>query len=305
MNKVEKIKALESRGEKGFRVFSLAVMGLVTMAALLPFALIIIASFTDEASLIAQGYSFTPLKWSTDAYGYMIQQARVIFRAYGISILTTTVGTTMSLVLTTMLAYPMSRPDFKYRNVYAMIVFFTMLFSGGIVPSYIMWTRVFHINNTIWALLIPNYLMSAFNVLLVRNYFSNNIPHEIVESAQIDGAGELLILFRIMLPLSVPINVTVGLFSGLAYWNDWTNALYYVDTPQLFGIQNLLMRIMNNIQFLSSAQGQAISSGQLISLPSNGIRMALAVIGILPILLAFPFLQKYLIRGVIVGAVKG
>jgi putative aldouronate transport system permease protein len=305
MNKVEKLKTLESRGEKVFRLFSLVVMGLATVAALLPFALIIIASFTAETSLIAKGYSFMPLQWSTDAYGYMMQQAKVIFRAYGISILTTTAGTAMSLVLTTMMAYPMSRPDFKYRNLYALVVFFTMLFSGGIVPSYIMWTRVFHINNTIWALLIPNYLMGAFNVLLVRNYFTNNIPYEITESAQMDGAGDLRILFRIMLPLSVPVNVTVGLFAGLAYWNDWTNALYYVDTPKLFGIQNLLMRIMNNIQFLSSAQGQAVTSGQLIALPSNGIRMALTVIGILPILVSFPFLQKYLIHGVVVGAVKG
>ncbi|MPN48623.1 L-arabinose transport system permease protein AraQ [bioreactor metagenome] len=168
-----------------------------------------------------------------------------------------------------------------------------------------MWTRIFHINDTIWALIIPNYLMNAFNVLLVRNYFKNNIPDAIIESAQIDGAGEGRILFRIMLPLAVPVSVTVGLFSGLAYWNDWINALYYIESPKLYGIQNLLIRMMNNIQFLSSGQNAGLLGNSIIALPSNGIRMALAVIGIMPILIIFPFLQKYLIKGVVIGAVKG
>lgn len=296
---------LETKGEKSFRVFALVILFLLTVCALMPFILIIVASFTDEAALVANGYSYLPAKWSVDAYRYMTQQSKIIFRAYGVSIFVTTVGTAASLVLTTMLAYPLSRSDFKYRNVLAFIVFFTMLFNGGIVPSYIMWTRVFHINDSMWALLLPNYLMSAFNVLLVRNYFKNNVPAALIESAQIDGAGEMRILFKIMIPLAVPVNVTVGLFTGLAYWNDWINALYYIESPKLYGIQNLLVRMMNNIQFLTSSQAADITGGQLIALPSNGIRMALAVIGILPILIIFPFLQKYLIKGVVVGAVKG
>lgn len=235
----------------------------------------------------------------------MLQDGTKIFRAYGISIFVTAVGTASSLIITTMLAYPMSRPDFKLRNVYAFIVFFTMLFSGGIVPAYMMWTRVFGIQNTIWALILPNYLMSAFNVLLVRNYFKNNVPLALIESAQIDGAGEMKILFKIMLPLAVPVSVTIGLFTGLAYWNDWINALYYLDNPKLYGIQNLLTTMMNNIQFLTSGQGGLVTAGQVIALPANGIRMALAVAGILPILILFPLLQKYLIRGVVIGAVKG
>ncbi len=296
---------LETRGEKSFRIFALALLTILTLLAILPFILIIISSFTDESTLVSKGYSYFPAKWSLDSYRYMVQQAKVIFRSYGVSILVTTVGTAMSLLLTTSLAYPMSRSDFKYRNVLAFLVFFTMLFSGGIVPSYIMWTRIFHINDTIWALIIPNYLMNAFNVLLVRNYFKNNIPDAIIESAQIDGAGEGRILFRIMLPLAVPVSVTVGLFSGLAYWNDWINALYYIESPKLYGIQNLLIRMMNNIQFLSSGQNASLLGNSIIALPSNGIRMALAVIGILPILIIFPFLQKYLIKGVVIGAVKG
>jgi putative aldouronate transport system permease protein len=296
---------LESRGEKSFRIVALIVLIILTLIALLPFALIIISSFTDEKMLTANGYSFFPAKWSIDSYKYMLQDGAKIFRAYGISIFVTAVGTASSLIITTMLAYPMSRPDFRFRNVYAFAVFFTMLFSGGVVPAYMMWTRVFGITNTLWALIIPNYLMSAFNVLLVRNYFKNNVPLALIESAQIDGAGEMKILFKIMLPLAVPVSVTIGLFTGLAYWNDWINALYYLDSPKLYGIQNLLTSMMNNIQFLTSGQGAIVTSGQVIALPANGIRMALAVTGILPILILFPLLQKYLIRGVVIGAVKG
>ena len=186
-----------------------------------------------------------------------------------------------------------------------MLHFFTLLFNGGIVPSYIMWTRVFSINNTYAALIIPNFLMNAFNVLLVRNYYANNVPGEVIESAKIDGAGEMRIFFRIMLPMSVPVVATVGLFTGLAYWNDWINALYYISSPKYYGIQNLLIRLMNNIQFLKSSQAATMLAGREVELPSTGIRMALAVLGILPIIILYPFLQKYLIRGVVMGAVKG
>ncbi len=296
---------LQTKGETAFRSFSFAILILVSLAAFLPFLLIIISSFTKEASLVSNGYSYFPKEWSFDSYLFMSQQAKVISRAYLVSIGVTSVGTAVSLIITSMLAYPMSRKDFRYRNILAFLVFFTMLFSGGIVPSYMMWTRIFHINNTFFALLIPNYLLSAFNVLLVRNYYKNNVPVALIEATQIDGASELTIFFKIMLPLSVPVSVTVGLFTGLAYWNDWINALYYIDQPEYYGIQNLLIRMMNNIQFLASSQGSQLTTGKVIALPSNGIRMAMAVIGILPILITFPFLQKYLIKGVIVGAIKG
>jgi putative aldouronate transport system permease protein len=296
---------LESGGERAFKSLAFVVLLMLTICALLPFVLIIVSSLTDESSLVSHGYSFWPAKWSTVSYEYIIQQAAIIFRSYGISILVTSVGTAISLIITTMLAYPMARPDFRYRNVFAFLVFFTMLFSGGIVPSYMMWTRVFHITNTIWALIVPNYLMTAINVLLVRNYFKNNVPLALIESAQIDGASEIKILFRIMLPLAVPVCVTISLFTGLAYWNDWINALYYINKPSLYGIQNFLMRMMDNIQFLSSSQGSQLTAGHVIALPSVGIRMALAVIGIIPILVTFPLLQRYLIKGVVVGAIKG
>ncbi len=292
-------------GEKAFKKFSVILLFFITVFAFLPFILIFITSFTDETTLIRNGYSFLPEKLSFDAYIYMISNSFIILRAYAVSIFVTAVGTSVSLLITTMLAYPMARKDFKYRNQLAFVAFFTLLFSGGIVPSYVMWTRVFSINNTYAALIIPTYLMNAFNVLLVRNYYSNNVPAALIESAQIDGASELRTFFRIMLPMSIPVVATVGLFTGLAYWNDWINALYYINKPQFYGIQNLLIRLMNNIQFLKSSEASRMLGGRALELPSTGIRMAMAVLGMLPILIVYPLLQKYLIKGVVMGAVKG
>jgi putative aldouronate transport system permease protein len=186
----------------------------------------------------------------------------------------------------------------------AFFVFFTMLFNGGVVSSYIMWTRFFHIKDTLFALILPNYLVTAFNVFLVRNYYQNSIPESLIESAQLDGAKELTIFLKIMFPLAVPTVATISLFTGLAYWNDWINGLYYITDPNMYGIQNFLIRIMNNIQALKSTAATS-AVAVTVELPSSSVRMALAVIGMLPILLIFPFVQKYLIRGVVVGAVKG
>jgi len=298
------MKHLQSKSEAVFRKISVIALVLWTLGAFLPFLLIIIGSLTDETALVNNGFSFFPEKWSLDAYTYMFRQAKIIFRAYGISITVTVIGTFISLIITSMLGYALSRPDFKARNAISFLVYFTMLFSGGIVPSYIMWTRGFGINNTLFALLLPNYLMSAFNVFLVRNYYKNNIPLALQEAARIDGASDMQIYFKVMLPLSVPVSITVGLFTALAYWNDWVNALYYVDDTRLYGIQNLLVRMMNNIQFLSTPAGAQLAAGKYIALPSNGIRMSMAVIGILPILVALPFIQKYIVKGVVVGAIK-
>ncbi|ETT74660.1 binding-protein-dependent transport system inner membrane protein [Paenibacillus sp. FSL R7-277] len=296
---------IQTRGERTFTVFSAVVMILLTVFAFLPFLLIVIASFTNETTLIRNGYSFFPEHLSLDAYRYIKSSAYIFIRAYGVSFLVTILGTAIGLLITSMLAYPMSRSDFKYHNTLAFVVFFTILFSGGIVPSYIMWTQYFHIKNTLWALILPNLLANGFNVLLVRNYFKNNVPLEIIEAAQIDGASELRTFFRIMLPLSMPVMATVGMFMGLAYWNDWINALYFVSKPQLYGIQNLLMQLMSNIQFLNSGQAGNVLGADTVSLPSTAVRMAMAVLGIVPVLFVLPFMQKYLTRGVVIGAVKG
>lgn len=303
MENIMKMKRVSDT--KNFKTVATIVLGILTVMALLPIILIVIASFTDETTLLRNGYSFFPEKWSTDAYVYMIQQGSTIFRAYGISILVTVIGTVVSVLITTMIAYPMSRRNFKYKNALAFFVFFTMLFNGGVVPSYMMWTQVFNIKNTIWALIIPNYLCGAFNIFLVRNYYSNSIPEALIESAQIDGASELTIFFKIIFPLAIPTVATISLFTALIYWNDWVNALYYIQKPQYYGIQNLLIRIMNNIQYLKSGAASIAVGTGAVSLPSNAVRMSMAVIGILPIVVIYPFVQKYFVKGVVVGAVKG
>jgi putative aldouronate transport system permease protein len=278
---------------------------LFTLGAFLPFILIFISSFTDETALIRNGYSFFPEKLSIDAYLYMYSTISTFLRAYGVSFFVTITGTVVSTIITAMLAYPMARKDFKPHNVLAFIVFFTMLFNGGIVPSYIMWTRVFEIKNTMLALIVPNFLMSGFNVLLVRNYFKNSVPKELIESSQIDGASEYRTFFSIMLPLSVPVLATISLFSALLYWNDWINALYYITKPKYYGIQNLLIQLMNNIQYLKSAEASSLIGANAVQLPTTAVRMAMAVLGILPILITVPFLQQYLTKGIVIGAVKG
>ena len=290
---------------KSFNRAATVILTLLVIIAMLPILLIIIASFSSETSLIRNGYSYWPEGWSLDAYYYMVKQGAMIVRAYGVSFFVTFVGTAHSVMLTTMLAYPISRKSFKYRNILAFFVFFTMLFNGGIVPSYIMWTRFFHIKDTILALMIPNYLITAFNVILVKNYFQNSVPESLIEAAQLDGASEMKIFFKVMLPLAVPTVATISLFTGICYWNDWTNGLYYINDEKLYSIQQLLMKIMNNIQALRSNSNAALLGTGSVDLPGTSIRMAMAVIGILPIMLIYPFVQKYLVKGVVVGAVKG
>lgn len=290
---------------KSFNRASTIILTVLVIVAMLPILLIVVASFSSETSLIRNGYSFWPESWSLDAYYYMVKQGVMIARAYGVSFFVTIVGTALSVFLTTMLAYPMSRKSFKYRNVLAFFVFFTMLFNGGIVPSYIMWTKFFHIKDTIWALIIPNYLVTAFNVILVKNYYQNSIPDSMIEAAQLDGASELKIFFKVMLPLAVPTVATISLFTGICYWNDWTNGLYYINNEKLYSIQQLLMKIMNNIQALRSNSNAALLGTGAVELPGTSIRMAMAVIGILPIMIIYPFVQRYLVKGVVVGAVKG
>lgn len=288
---------------KSFNRVATIILTVIVIVTLLPIVLLVIASFTKEQVLIQNGYTFFPKALSLDAYYYMVKQGVMIVRSYGVSFLVTILGTFMSVVITTTLAYPMSRKSFRYKNILSFFVFFTMLFNGGIVPSYIMWSRFFHIKNTIWALIIPNYLVTAFNVILVKNFYQNNVPDALVEAAQIDGASELKTFYKIMFPLSRPVVATISLFTGLCYWNDWTNGLYYVDNEKLFSIQLLLMKIMNNIQALKA--NSALLGTGTVELPGTSVRMAMAFVGILPILIVYPFVQKYLVEGVVIGAVKG
>ena len=288
---------------KAFNRAATIILAVLVTITLLPILLIVVASFTKETSLLQNGYSFLPKQWSLDAYYYIVRQGSVILRAYGVSLLVTVVGTVLSVVITTTLAYPMSKRAFKFSGPLSFFVFFTMLFSGGIVPSYIMWTNLFHIKNTIWALIVPNYLVSAFNVILVKNFYSNNIPQELIEAAELDGATEMQSFTRMIFPMARPVVATISLFTALCYWNDWTNGLYYVDSQKLYSIQLLLMKIMNNIEALKANAN--LAGAAAVDLPGTSVRMAIAFIGILPILILYPFVQKYLVEGVVIGAVKG
>ena len=293
-------------GERVFRCFSYCILAVLSLVCIAPFILIILASITSESALVANGYSFFPKELSLDAFRYLGSRYTTILKTYGISLTVTVVGTVLSVILTTMLAYPLSRQDFPFRNALSFFVLFTMLFNGGVVSSYFMWSRVFHINNTIFALILPNFLVTAMNVFLVRNYFSHNIPREVIEAAQIDGASEFRIFFKIMMPMAVPVIATIALFTGLIYWNDWTNSIYYITDPNLYSIQNYLMVLIQDIQYLQSGSaGTNMATGAILQMPSTAIRMALAVIGVIPVLVAFPFFQKYLVKGVVAGSVKG
>ncbi|MEV5030297.1 carbohydrate ABC transporter permease [Paenibacillus sp. LPE1-1-1.1] len=275
------------------------------LACIVPFLLLIISSVTSEDSIVRNGYSYFPEQLSLTAYEYLWSHWNELGRAYGITIFITVVGTVTSLAITSMLAYPMSRTDLPLRNFWAFLVFFTLLFNGGLVPTYLIYTLVFDIKNTIWALLIPGLLMNGFNVLLVRTFFITSIPPALVEAASIDGAGEIKIFYKIVLPLSMPIMATIGLFEAILYWNDWFNGLTYVTDPSLFSIQNILNRIISDIQFLSNNSSLASSANETMAeLPSTSVRMAIAVVGVLPLLIAYPFFQKYFIKGITIGAVK-
>ena len=224
---------------------------------------------------------------------------------YLISVLITVIGTVSNLFITILYAYPLSRRELPARNVFAFYLFFTMLFSGGLVPAYLMWTQTFHIRNTFFALIVPGLLMSPFNVIMMRTYFTTNIPDEVIEAARIDGANEFKIIARIVFPMAVPITATIGLLVGLAYWNDWMNGLYYINDDRLYSIQVLLMKIQRNLDQLRQQAQNGSGNVNLAELPSTSVRMALTVMGILPVMIVYPFLQRYFVKGITIGAVKG
>lgn len=281
-------------------------MILLVLACILPFVLLVMASITDEATLTINGYSFFPKKFSFAAYDYLLSSYAKILKAYGMTFLVTAVGTSLNVFLTLSMAYLLSKKDLPGRMFLSFFVFFTMLFNGGMVPSYIIWSSVFHVRDTVWGLILPNLLMGAYNIILMRTYLTTNIPQEIIEAAEMDCCSEVGILYKIVLPLSKPMIATVGLFSGLAYWNDWINGLYYlVRRTDLYTIQNVLNTMMSNAEFLANNANVAQLQNANLSVPTSGIRMGIAVIAVLPVLAIYPFFQKYFVKGIVVGGVKG
>lgn len=299
---------MRTREEKRFQIIGHIIMILLTLLALVPILLMFISSLTDNATLLQNGYSFAPAKWSTYAYQWVFtSNGGTILRAYGMSFLVTAAGTVCNLMLTTLLGYGLSKKDLPGRGVLTFLVFFTMLFNGGLVPTYINYTNVFHIKDTVWALLVPNLLLSAFNVLLTKSYFEKGIPGEILEAAYIDGADEFKTMWRVAVPMAKPIIATVAMFAGIAYWNDWNNGfIYLVKNTNLYTIQNLLNRLMQNIQALSSNASSVSNVTQgLAAIPAATVRMAMATLGILPIIVVYPFIQKNFVKGITLGGVKG
>lgn len=297
-----------TRQDKIMQVIAHTILILAALVALLPFVLMVSASFTDNETAIVEGFRFFPSRFSTAAYEYIIDEWSTIGRAYVVTILVTVIGTLVALLISSMLAYALAQKNLPGKRILTFYVIFTMLFNGGIVSTYLVYTKIFSIKNTIFALLVPNLLMNAFNLILLRNYFTNSIPTELLEAPRIDGAGELTIFWRIVLPLSRPILATVGLMYALGYWNDWTNGLYFLDDrygSQYYSIQNVLNRINENISFLANNSSQMGIVVDASTLPTTTMRMAIGIIGILPILLAYPFFQKYFVKGITIGSVKG
>jgi putative aldouronate transport system permease protein len=283
------------------------IFTIYTILCLMPLMLVFMVSITDEKTALINGYSFLPDLYSLSAYAFLLEDWRQIVQSYGVSIFVTIVGTALSLLIMALYAYPISRKDFPHRNFFSFFMFFTMLFNGGLVPWYLVYTQLLDMKNSIWSLIIP-LLVSAFFVLMLRTFFSTTVPFELLESAKIDGAGEFRIFAQMVLPLSLPVMATVALFQTVTYWNDWFLSLVFISGNDNVSMQFLMYRTMLDIQFLSSnvqaAQGLA-QSGGLVNIPTETVRMAMAVLGIGPIVLAYPFFQRYFIKGLTIGAVKG
>jgi len=276
-----------------------------SIACIIPLLLVIGVSFTDEKTITTDGYNFIPKVFSLESYKWVFKSGDAIVRAYGLSIGITIVGTLCSVAIIAMFAYVISRKDFKYRNIFAFIVFFTMILNGGLVPWYMVYTNFLHINNTLLAYIIPN-LANAWYVMIMRTFYQTNVPDSIIESSKIDGAGEFRTFIQIVLPLAKAGLATIALFQTLAFWNDWYLPLMLIDNSKLYNLQYILYKTLNAIQYLAQASNITGGSAAILAkLPSETARMAMCVLAIGPIILAYPFFQKYFVKGLTVGAVKG
>lgn len=280
------------------------VLIIFCVTCILPIIAIVSISFSDKVDLARYGYRLIPLNFDITAYQYIFRSPMIILNAYKISIIVTVLGSFLSLLVNSLIAYPLSRDEFKFRSKITLFIFFPMLFNGGLVPWYILISQQLHLKDTIWVLVLPS-LASAWNVLLLRTYFSK-IPKALMESASIDGANEIYVFFRIILPLSKPALATVGFLTSLVYWNDWWLALLFIENQDLLPLQYLLQTIMTNIQYLASAlQGNMAGAIDLSTMPDENARMAMCILAAGPMLFMFQFFQKYFVKGLTVGSIKG
>ena len=274
---------------------------LVSLACTLPMLLVLMVSFTDERSIQRNGYQLWPEQFSFDAYNLLLLGSTPLYQSYMISIIITVVGTAIAVLITGLAGYTLSSSHLRYRNHLAVFFFITMVFNTGIVPWYLISTGL-GLRNTIWALIIPTLLFNPFNLFLVRNYM-RQIPQSLTEAARIDGAGDAFIAFRIFFPLSLPVLATITLFYGISYWNNWFNAIMLVDRESLYPLQYLLFKLNSEISMIQSMQS-TMDLGINAVLPSESVKMATAILTIGPIVLFYPFLQKYFIKGLLIGSVK-
>lgn len=274
---------------------------LISICFVLPLLLVVAGSFSTEQDITQFGYSLIPHHLTLGAYQYLFNNADLILSAYGVTIAVTIIGSSLSLLIMSLLAYAISRRDFRYRRVLSFFTLFTMLFNGGLVPTYLLMTQLFHVQDTLLAYILP-YLIVPLYVLLLRTYFAG-LPVELIEAARLDGSGEWRIFFQIVVPMSTPALATVGLLSMLLYWNDWFQGLLYINNPHLMSLQYLLYQISQNVLLLNTTASQSNVSSA--ALPTQSVLMAMAVLAIGPIVFAFLFTQRYFVRGITLGGLKG
>ncbi len=282
-----------------------AAFVLICFLCLYPLALVLGISFSDELEIAKTGFSAIPAKFSTKAYEFLFTSADTVIRAYALTIFVTVVGTAVSTLIIAMFAYPLSRKDFRQRKFFNGTIILTMLFSGGLIPWFMVCVNVLHINDTIFALILP-YLMSPWYVVIMRTFFKSSIPDSIIESAKMDGAGELRIFFSIVIHLAAPGMATIALFTTITYWNDYWINMTLVNDPNLYNLQFLMMRVQMNIQYLSAnAANLGAASAEIVrNLPSRSAQMAMTIITIGPIVLAYPFFQRFFVKGITIGSLK-
>lgn len=288
---------------KGFTVFVYVFLIFLILCCIIPFWLLIASSLTSETTLLQNGYSLVPREFSLSAYKYLWTAKDSIGRAYLMSVLISAVGVSANVLMCILFAYPLSRQELPGRSVFSFLLFFTMLFNGGLVPTYLVYTNIVNVKDSFWGLVVPYLLFNPFMVIMMRTYFTSSIPGEVLEAAKIDGANEVRCLTSIVVPMSKPIIATVGLMTLIAYWNNWTNGIYFLTTrTDLYGIQNYLNDVMNKATFLQNHSNGMINARDI---PNVSVRMAIAVVAVIPLLVLYPFFQKYFVKGVTLGSVKG
>lgn len=277
---------------------------IIAVICIFPLVLVLSISLSTEKDIITEGYRLIPKNISFEGYEYVIKQGASIMKAYSNTIFVTILGTILTTFVVALFAYPISRPDFKYKKFFTFFVLIPFLFNGGVVPWYIVCTRVLHLKNTLPALFVP-YIMSMWYVLIMKTFFQQSIPQSLIESAKLDGAGEFLIFFKIVIPLAIPGLATIAFFTTVSIWNDYRLPLYLITDPEKYNIQYLLWKIQSNIKFLSQLSGNAVASQAQAGIPGKTATMAICVFAIGPIILAFPFFQKYFVQGLTLGSLKG